>query len=504
MSLIECIPNFSEGQNRQTIDLIVKAISSVDGIYILDSESDENHNRSVITFVGDSSAVSEAAFRGIREAARNIDMFRQKGEHPRFGAADVVPFVPIDGTMEECIDIARKLGERVASELGIPVYLYGKASKIEWRTNLENIRNQNFQFEQLRDKIREEKWKPDFGKAEIGSAGATIIGARDFLIAYNVNLRTQDREIAKKIAGRIREKAGGLKNVKALGFYLEDKKMAQVSMNLTDFRSSPIYRAYEAVKMEASRYGVFPAESEVVGLVPIRAVLDSLSFYLQVEAISEDQILEIKLSKMFRARTIDGFLSDLASSSPTPGGGSASALVGAIASALSSMVAALTYEKKKYEAFKQEMLDIMEKSRLHMRKLKEMITEDEKAFNRISATWKMPKDTDQEKKAREDAMQDALKQAVEVPMSIAQEALEVMDICDTLADHGNRNAISDVICSAEFALAALRGASSNVRINAKAMTDTQARERIISKINEIVSEAETKIEKIRSKVDAVL
>ncbi|MCL4314397.1 MAG: glutamate formimidoyltransferase [Candidatus Thermoplasmatota archaeon] len=504
MSLIECVPNFSEGRNREIIDKIVGAISSVDGIYILDRESDENHNRSVVTFAGDSSAVLEAAFRGIKEASSNIDMFRHKGEHPRFGATDVVPFVPIDGTMDECIDMARKLGRRVADELGIPVYLYGRASQVEWRSNLENIRNQNFQFEQLREKIGEEKWRPDFGRAEIGSAGATIIGARDFLIAYNVNLRTQDREIARKIAGRIREKAGGLKNVKALGFYLEDKKLAQVSMNLTDYRSSPIYRAYETVKMEASRYGIATAESEIVGLIPMKAVLDSLSFYLQLEGIDGDQILEFRLSKMLRGRTIDGFISDLASSSPTPGGGSASALVGAIAAALSSMVAALTSDKKKYEAFKQEMIELMEKSAVHIRRMKELIAEDEKAFNRISATWKMPKGTEEEKKTREAALQEALVQAVSVPMTIAEEAASVIEMDAALAEHGNINAISDVLCSAEFALAAVRGASSNVRINAKMMTDKESRNAIIERINGTVERAEKMLEKIRNSVDAVL
>ncbi|MGP6206709.1 glutamate formimidoyltransferase [Cuniculiplasma sp. SKW3] len=296
MKIVECVPNFSEGKDREKVEMIIKEISSVEGVKILDSEMDPNHNRSVVTFICDPSLAVEAAFRGIKKASELIDMNTHKGEHPRFGAADVIPFIPVsEMTIDECNQLAVNLGERVGKDLGIPVFLYGEAARSEFRKNLENIRNKNFQFEQIREHIKEEKYKPDFGPSEVGSAGASIIGSRDFLIAFNVNLRTEDIGIGKKIAKALRAKDGGLAFVKALAFYLDDKKCVQISMNLTSFRRTPVYRAYEMVKMEASSYGIDVIESEVVGLIPMDALIDSMKFYMRAHSFKSDQIFERKV-----------------------------------------------------------------------------------------------------------------------------------------------------------------------------------------------------------------
>ncbi|WP_393971435.1 glutamate formimidoyltransferase [Oxyplasma meridianum] len=296
MKMVECVPNFSEGRRKEIVDDIVESISAVQGVRILDVEMDQNHNRCVVSFTADQSVAVEAAFRGIKRSSELIDLNKHTGEHPRFGSADVVPFIPLSGsTMEDCIKLARDLGKRVGEELHIPVYMYGEASMKENRKNLEDIRNKNFQYEQLKESIREEKWRPDFGPASMGKEGATIIGARDFLIAYNVNLNSTDLSAGKKIARALRSKDGGLTFVKSLAFFLEDKKQVQISMNLTNFRKTPIYRAFEMVRIEASRFGITIAESEVIGLVPMDALMEASKFYLQLNNFKMDQILEKKV-----------------------------------------------------------------------------------------------------------------------------------------------------------------------------------------------------------------
>lgn len=296
MKTVECVPNFSEGRDRDKVDKIVKAITSVQGVNLLDMEMDENHNRSVVSFVVDIEHAVEAAFAGIAKAAELIDLDKHSGEHPRFGAADVIPFIPLTDTkMEECVELAKALGEKVGKELSIPVYLYGDAATQDSRKNLEGIRKKSFQYEELKKSVQDEKWIPDFGPQKVGPAGASIIGTRDFLIAYNVNLNTQDMKIGKKIASALRARSGGFTFVKALAFFLEDKQMVQISMNLTNYRKTPIYRVFELVKMEASRYGVNVVESEVIGLVPQDAVVEAAKFYMQINGFKMDQILERKI-----------------------------------------------------------------------------------------------------------------------------------------------------------------------------------------------------------------
>ncbi|MGC8608708.1 MAG: glutamate formimidoyltransferase [Thermoplasmata archaeon] len=298
MGLVECVPNFSEGRDREKIEEIKKAIASVESVKILDVEMDPDHNRSVLTFVCESGNAVEAMFRGIKRAAELIDMDKHTGEHPRFGASDVVPFIPLENVkMKECIEMAKTLGKRVGEELKIPVYLYEEAATREERKNLADIRNKNFQYEQLKTSINQEKWKPDFGPSVVGKAGATIIGARDFLVAYNVNLNISDIEIGKRIATALRARDGGLTFVKALAFYLKDKNTVQISMNLTNYRKTPIYRAFELVKLEAERYGAYPIESEIVGLVPEDALIDVAKFYLRLNGFDKENIIEIKMKE---------------------------------------------------------------------------------------------------------------------------------------------------------------------------------------------------------------
>ena len=296
MKMVECVPNFSEGRRKDVVDDIVRSISVVESVRILDVEMDENHNRCVVSFTADQSFAVEAVFRGIKKASELIDLNKHKGEHPRFGSADVVPFIPLSGSsMDDCVKLARDLGKRVGDELHIPVYMYGEASILENRKNLEDIRNKNFQYEQLKESITDPKWKPDFGPSSVGKEGATIIGSRDFLVAYNVNLNSTDLSAGKKIAKALRAKDGGLTFVKALAFFLEDKKKVQISMNLTNFRKTPIYRAFEMVRIEASRYGITVAESEVIGLVPMDAMIEVSRFYLQLNEFKTEQILEKKV-----------------------------------------------------------------------------------------------------------------------------------------------------------------------------------------------------------------
>jgi len=293
--IIECVPNFSEGRDREKIAQLVKEVVSTEGVKLLDYSSDKDHNRTVITFCGDAKGVKEAAFKLIKKASEIIDMRYHKGEHPRIGATDVVPFIPVkNATMEECIQIAREVGERVGRELNIPVYLYEEAATTPERKNLENIRRG--EYEGFFEKIKQPEWKPDFGPQEMNpKSGATVIGARNFLIAYNVNLATDNIDIANKIAKAIRFSNGGYRYVKAMGVELKERGIVQVSMNLTDFNKTPIYRVFETIKAEASRYGVNVIGSEIIGLVPAKALFDVADYYLRIENFSENMVLENRI-----------------------------------------------------------------------------------------------------------------------------------------------------------------------------------------------------------------
>ena len=489
MALVECVPNFSDGRDREIVNRIIDSISTVKSVKILDMEMDPDHNRSVVTFVCPPEDAVEAAFRGIKSAAELIDMNTHRGEHPRFGASDVVPFVPIEGvTIKECAELAVKLGERVGKELSIPVYMYSEAAKIADRRNLENIRSKSFQVEQLREHISEEKWKPDFGPAEIGRAGATIIGARDYLIAYNVNLPTTDLAVGKKIAKAMRGRDGGLSNIKALAFSLNDRKLTQISMNLTSFRKTPIYRAFEAVKTEAARYGLSPVESEIVGLVPLDAVVGTVDYYLRLNGFSRSQVLEEKV-RGNEGETLDGFMKELASSSSTPGGGSASAMVSMVSAALASMVSLLTVGKEKYRDSWEEMERLSIRASEISRELRKLMYEDVTEFNKIVSAWKLPKKTDREKEFRKGEIEKASIGAIRVPWRIAALSREILDISAVLVRRGNTSAVTDSLSAVTFSIAAIKSSLYNVLINLNSISDMKMVESEKMKVRMFIEDA---------------
>src|SRR5271167_3744218 len=360
-NLVECVPNFSEGRDKAKVDAILAAMK-VDGVYLLDREMDADHNRCVITLVGEREAIQEAAIRGVGKAAELIDLNQHQGAHPRMGAADVVPFIPIDGvTIEDCVAMARHVGSEIAKRFQIPVYLYEAAATTPERQNLENIRRG--QFEGIRaDIAANPARKPDFGEPKIHpTAGATVVGARKALVAYNVFLNTPDVDIAKKIAKAVRFSTGGLRFVKGAGFLV--RGMAQVSMNLTDFEQTPIHRVFEFVKREAARYGVIPVSSEIVGLIPKRAFEQAAEWFLQVENFDSSLILENRLAAVMGGKMavgglragVEPFIEQLAAPTPTPGGGSAAAATGAMAAALASMVASMSRGKKAYLQYESQL-----------------------------------------------------------------------------------------------------------------------------------------------------
>jgi len=470
--IVECIPNFSEARRPEVVEAIMKAVKSVEGVSLLDRHSDVDHNRTVLTFAGTPDGVEEAAYRAIAKAAELIDLDHHTGEHPRIGATDVVPFVPIRGvSMADCVTIAQKLGKRVGEELSIPVYLYEEAATRPGRKNLEDIRRG--EYEGLKEEIATNPERaPDFGPMRVGPAGATVIGARQFLIAYNVYLTTGDVEVAKKVAKAVRHSSGGLRYVKALGLLVEGQ--AQVSMNLTDFHHTPVARVVEAIHREARRYGVEVHHSELVGLIPQEALVDAAQWYLQMDQFKPDQILEYRLAaaqqeagkiSALSALTLEGFIDRLASESPTPGGGSAAAASGAAGAALVSMVARLTIGKKKYAEVDDQMQSILEKAEHLRAELTSAVQEDAESYNAVVSAFKLSQNTPEERTNRVQAIEQATLVAAQVPLETAKKAVEVMELAQQAVDMGNLNAISDGGTGAALARAALIGAGYNVRIN---------------------------------------
>ena len=499
--LVECIPNFSEARRPEVIDRIVAAITSVDEVHLLDRSSDFDHNRTVLTFAGPPLAVERAAFRAIRTASELIDLNKHTGEHPRIGATDVCPFVPLsDVSMEECVASARRLGQRVGEELGIPVYLYEQAATRPDRANLENIRRG--QFEGLKEEITSNlDRKPDYGPSELGPAGATVIGARSYLIAFNVYLTTDDVEIAKKIAKTIRHSSGGLRYVKGLGLLVEGR--AQVSMNLTDFQKTPLALVVETIRREAQRYGVGIHHSELVGLIPQDALVDAAVWYTQLDAFDKEQVLESRLfaaTASNQARNCPSFIDELAAPTPTPGGGSAAAFSAAMGAGLVSMVTGLTIGKKKYAEVEAQMQAI----RVHAEKLREELTyaveDDAGAFEAVMGAYRLPKDTDEEKTARTASIQSATLNAAHVPMHVAEDAVKVMELALLCVESANANAISDAASAATMAKAGLTAAGYNVRINVASLPDRSAGEQYLVKIRELEEKAAEAEKTIREKL----
>jgi glutamate formiminotransferase/formiminotetrahydrofolate cyclodeaminase len=466
-TLVECVPNFSEGRDKARVDAIVEAMK-IPGVYLLDREMDSDHNRSVITLVGDRDAIQEAAIRGVGKAAELIDLTKHQGAHPRMGAADVVPFIPIDGvTIEDCIAMARHVGAEIWKRFQIPVYLYEAAAATPERQNLENIRRG--QFEGIRaDIATNPARKPDFGEPRVHStAGATVVGARKALIAYNVFLNTPDVDIAKKVAKAVRFSSGGLRFVKGAGFLV--RGVAQVSMNLTDFEQTPIHRVFEFVKREAARYGVTPVSSEIVGLIPKRALEQAAEWFLQVENFDSSLILENRLAAVmsgkmavggFRAG-VEPFIEQLAAPTATPGGGSAAATSGAMAAGLASMVASMSRGKKAYLQYESQLSEAIGRLAQLREELKSAIDADAESYNIVMKAYKAAK----ESVDGDTAIASALREATSVPLGVAERVVEVAQIATKLKPITNPNMKSDLTTAIALAKAALEGALANVDIN---------------------------------------
>ena len=505
MKLIECVPNFSEGRRSDVVGAIRDAIAGTPGAYVLDASTDASHNRSVITFVAPAEVVAEAAFRGIAEAVRRIDLTTHSGEHPRMGAADVVPFIPLEGaTMEDCVALARQLGERVGRELGVPVFLYERAATRPDRENLADVRRG--EFEGLRDDIgRTPQRTPDFGPSTVhATAGAVAIGARPFLVAYNVYLGPASNiGVAKEVAKAVRGSSGGLRYVKAMGFEVDGQ--AQVSMNLVDTERTPLHVAFDMVRTEAEARGVSPTWSEIVGLVPERALFDAAARHVQLRGFSTDMVLEQKVRRAITGgETLSGFVGSVAAATPVPGGGSVAAHVGAVGAALAQMVAGLTAGKKKYAAVDAEMRDLAVRAAALGNTLSALVDRDAAAYSAVTAAYRLPAGSPDEETARAAKIDEALVAAAAVPLETAAACAEVADLALAVAERGNSNATSDAGVAALLAEAGCIGASYNVRINVVALADRSLGTTLEADAKRLVERTRAVAERVRGIVEGRL
>ncbi len=550
MKIVECIPNFSEGRDKAKIDIITSEIAKTKGATLLDVDPGEATNRTVVTFVGTPEGVKEAVFRAIKKAAEVLDMSKHKGAHSRMGATDVCPFVPVAGvTMEDCVKIANEVGERVARELSIPVYLYEEAAKKPERRNLANVRKG--EYEGLAEKLKDPEWKPDYGKPVFNKkAGATVIGAREFLIAYNVNLNTRDRRLAQEIAFNIREKGrakrdkegkiirdengkvikvpGKLKAVKAVGWYIDEYGIAQISINLTNYKITPLYKLFEACRKEARKIGLRVIGSELVGLIPKEALLQTGRYYLEkqgkcpgqpeeelirtaVRSLGMDQLYPFKPEEKIIEYTIaekqpllsmnlQEFSDELSTDSPAPGGGSVAALAGALGSSLSSMVANLTYGKREYKKVNRRMKSLALEAQDLKDEFLSLIEKDTEAFNGVMDAMRLKKKTEEEKKRREEAIEEATKKATLVPLEMMKKSESILDLASIAEKNGNQNSVSDAGVAAIMADAACEGAYLNVIINLGNIKDEKFKNSIRTEAEDILNRVKRKAKRIKKKV----
>ncbi len=560
--LVECVPNFSEGRDEAVINRLAEVIRNSEGVRLLNVDPGKATNRTVYTFVGEPAAVVEAAFRVIREAAELIDMRQHHGEHPRFGATDVCPLVPVANiTMEETVEWALKLARRVGEELEIPVYCYEFAASTEERRSLAYCRSG--EYEGLREKLLQTGWKPDFGPAawndRVARTGATAIGARNFLVAYNVNLNTTSVRRANSIAFDVREAGrvlregdsltgkiitgdngepvripGSLKKVRAIGWFIQEYGMAQISMNLTDITVTPVHVAFDEVCEKARLRGIRVTGSELVGLIPLEAMLDAGRYFLRkqqrstgisdaeliriaVQSLGLDElgpfdpskrIIEYMLEEDVPAKlerlTVRGFVEETASESPAPGGGSVSALAGAMGASLGTMVANLSSHKRGWDDRWEEFSCWADKGKQYYNALLRCVEEDTQAFNRLMDAFGLPKNSEEEKGVRKKAIQEATLNAMLVPLRVMQLSLESMEVMQAMADTGNPNSVSDAGVGALCARTAVRGAWLNVKINASGLADKDRVAQILSQAEELAHKAEEMEQKILALVDEKL
>jgi len=543
--LLECVPNFSEGNDAAVIRAITSQVETVDGVRLLDVDPGRATNRTVVTFVGEPEAVVEAAVRAASRAAELIDMSRHHGEHPRFGATDVCPLVPVAGiTMEETVAFARELGRRLGEEAGIPVYLYENAATVPERRNLATVRAG--EYEGLKEKLADPRWKPDFGPAEFNPrTGATAVGARDFLVAYNVNLNTTSTRRANAIAFDVREKGrvkrrgnpltgeivrdaegrpvwepGTLKCVKAIGWFIEEYGIAQISMNLTNISVTPVHVAFEEVCRKAAERGIRVTGSELVGMIPLAAMLDAGRHFLRKQKRStgiadaeilkigikslglddlkpfrpEEKIIELMLAKeegpRLADRSVRGFVEETASESPAPGGGSVAALLGARGAALSTMVANLSAHKRGWDERWEEFSEQANRGKACHDRLLQLLDEDTRAFEGLMEALRLPGKSDAEKRARTEAVQAATRRAMEVPLEVMRVSLDSMAVARAMAETGLSASVSDAGVAALCARSAVKGALLNVRINAGGLADKKAAEAMLARGAELETQAE--------------
>ncbi len=505
--IVECVPNFSEGRRPEVIDAILAEIKSVPRVLLLDREMDKDHNRAVVTFVGGPEEVKTAAFKAMVKATELIDMEKHQGEHPRMGATDVVPFIPIsEVTQRDCVVLAEQLGKEVGEKLQIPVYLYEAAARRPDRVNLADVRRGEYEGIKAEIEANPDR-KPDFGPAKMHpTAGAVAIGARMPLIAFNVYLGTPYVGVAKKIARSIRFSGGGLRYCKALGFEIKERGLAQISMNLVNYRKSTIFRVFEMIKSEAERYGVPIISSEIVGLTPEDALLDVAEYYLRLENFKKEQVLESKLMTFAGGEKegLEGFIDQVASSSPAPGGGSVSAACGALAGALSSMVCRLTIGKKRFADVSEELKGVLEKAEHTKKQMEEFIVKDAESFERVMEAMKLPRYTDEEKETRNQAIQEATKGAISVPLKVMEEGLEALKLANAVVEKGNPNMVSDAGVSVLTAKTAVDGAYYNVRINLNSIEDQDFIDSTRGKADDLRKEAALLFQEIEKKVEEKL
>ena len=542
--IVECVPNFSEGRDKAVIAAISAAIKTVEGVKLLNVDPGADFNRTVYTFVGEPKPVLEAAFQAAKVGIALIDMTKHKGEHARMGALDVMPFIPIKGvTQDDCIKLSKRFGKRMAEELGVPVFLYANSATKPERVRLPDIRKG--EYEALEEKFKDPDFTPDYGQAVfVPKSGATATGAREMLIAYNINLNTNDKSIASKIAGKIRTSGvlkkdkngekiigpngkpertpGKFKGVQAGGM-MYDENIAQISMNLLNYRDVNLHNVFETCSEEAITLGAKVTGSEIVGLLPKESLVIAGRFYSEKEKIKiddEDDLVNFAIDKLglselypfkpeekvidymveetgpLASKTIKGFLSETASSSPAPGGGSVAALSGALGTALSSMVCNLTIRKEKYKDVEKEIKKVLVKSEKLRKELTILIDEDTEAFNDVIKAFKMPKENDEQKKKRSNAIQEGYKAAAQVPLKTAQTCTKILDIAKVLAEKGNQNSITDAAVSALMAKAGVESAILNVRINLGSIKDEVFVKKISNELSDLEKSTERKTEEI--------
>ena len=540
MKLVECVPNFSEGRDLTKISAITKEIESTPKVKLLDVDPGDSTNRTVVTFIGTPEAVKEAAFKAIKKAAEVIDMSKHSGAHSRIGATDVCPFVPVTGvTMEDCIQLARELGERVGRELGIPVYLYEEAAQKPDRKNLATIRVG--QYEGLEDKFKDPEWAPDYGEPVFSAkAGATAIGAREFLIAYNINLNTKDRTLARHIAFNLRERGrakrdedgkiirdkngesikvpGKFNEVKAVGWYVEDYGIAQISINFTNYKISPPHLVFDEAIKEAEQIGLRVTGSELVGLIPKEAMLMAGRYYLNKQGKSpgvpeeelirtavlslglndvalfdkQKKIIEYQFTEVENSLldlNLRGFANELSMDSPAPGGGSTAALCGALSAALSAMVSNLTVGKKEYEDVQIKIKDLATHGQALKDQLLHDVDADTVAFNNVMTAMRMKNKTDEQKEARAAAIEETSKKATLVPLEVLEKCLEALNLAKEVVLSGNKNSISDAGVAGLTAQAGAEGAFYNVRINLPDIQDEKFKKDIGDRANSLKEDA---------------